>query len=545
MGLDLIPYHKKQVLIIEDLAEMRSSMKSMLANIGVQHTDAVSNGEEGIKKIRDNNYDIIFSDYELGRGKDGQQVLEEVRYSGLIRAQTIFILVTAAQTADMVMGALEYEPDGYITKPVTLDILRSRLNRIVRTKEIYREINKAIDRDDINGALEACNRLAVEHPKFALPAYRIKGNLLIKAKRYDEARDIFDTVLGIKRVAWAMLGMGKVQYYRGDYEDAQEILEGLSATKAKYVEAQDWLAKTLEVQGKYRAAQKVLQEAINTSPKSVTRQQAMGRLAEMNGDTDTMYKAYRRAVALGQNSCFATPDAMIGLAKALQPKIKHGSMRDKKMSSADAFRLCEHARMDFDLTAIDGMKCALAEAETLFNIGKEEEGQLSYRVAMHIAHTLPDLTLDQRLDLLNARFKFESPEDALAEAERIQTAIGNDKRLQIKHFKIMEQYYANDPEKRLALMKERAQSLIDRNDIEDALELLNRAVQLSNADDEVRVLLLKAYVTKFEKGRADPKQISAVDELCKKLATLPEQHDLFVTYERLQKKWLEITGSEE
>ena len=267
MALDLIPYHKKNVLIIEDLAEMRSSMKSMLANMGVQQMETVNNGEEALAKLALNQYDIVFSDYELGRGKDGQQILEEVRYSGPIPAATVYIMVTAAQTVEMVMGALEFEPDGYITKPVTLEILRTRLNRIIRTKDVYREINRAIDKNDINGALEACNRLAVEKPKLALPAYRIKGKLLLGEKRYEEARDIYDTVLGIKRVAWAVLGMGKVEYFSGNYEAAQELLESLAKTKSKYVEAFDWLSKVLEAQGKFKAAQQVLQQAVEESPK--------------------------------------------------------------------------------------------------------------------------------------------------------------------------------------------------------------------------------------------------------------------------------------
>jgi len=298
MALELIPYHKKRVLIIEDMAEMRTSLKSMLNNMGVNLMETVGNGEEAIIKLSYNNYDIVFSDYELGRGKDGQQVLEEMKASGKMPASTAYIMVTAAQTVEMVMGALEYEPDGYIAKPVTLDILRTRLNRIIRTKEVYREINQFIDRKDINGALEACNRLAVERPKFALPAYRIKGKLLLNEERYEEARDIYDTVLGIKRVAWAVLGMGKVEFQQGNYEAAQKLLEGLTRTKAKYVEASDWLAKALEAQGKYKAAQQVLEQAVEQSPKAIRRQQALARLADLNGDADVMFKASKKASIL-------------------------------------------------------------------------------------------------------------------------------------------------------------------------------------------------------------------------------------------------------
>ena len=54
-------------------------MKSMLGNMGVQNVETINSGEEALNKLRSNHYDIIFSDYELGRGKDGQQVLEECR----------------------------------------------------------------------------------------------------------------------------------------------------------------------------------------------------------------------------------------------------------------------------------------------------------------------------------------------------------------------------------------------------------------------------------------------------------------------------------
>ena len=79
MALDLIQYHKKRVLIIEDLAEMRSSMKSMLGTLGVQKIETVNNGEEALHKVAYNTYQIIFSDYELGRGKDGQALIDKAR----------------------------------------------------------------------------------------------------------------------------------------------------------------------------------------------------------------------------------------------------------------------------------------------------------------------------------------------------------------------------------------------------------------------------------------------------------------------------------
>jgi len=545
MALDLIPYHKKNVLIIEDLAEMRSSMKSMLANMGVQTMETVNNGEEALAKLAMNRYHIVFSDYELGRGKDGQQILEEVRHSGLIPASTVYIMVTAAQTVEMVMGALEFEPDGYITKPVTLEILRTRLNRIIRTKDVYREINLAIDKKDINGALEACNRLAVEKPKFALPAYRIKGKLLIGEKRFDEAKDIYDTVLGIKRVAWAVLGMGKVEYFQGNYDEAQKLLESLAQTRSKYVEAFDWLSKVLEAQGKFKAAQKVLEQAIAESPKSVLRQQELARLAELNGDMEAMYKGCRKATGLSKNSVFKNADNLIRYAKALQPKIKHGSMRDQKIAISEAFGLVESAKTEFHLSLSQMVKCGLVEAQTLFNSGKPLEGKMAYRAVSTMIKDSSALSLDDQLDVLVAKLQFEDEPEAQAYSNDILKKIGGNRRLQTKYYGILDFHLSKLPEARLELLKQRGSELLGMKDYEEAWEVLYKATRLPCADVDCQLDALKAIVNLYKQGGRSSDYLNQANELFNLLQNMDSGDPRYPSMEKLRLQWAEQQPDDE
>jgi len=541
MTLDLIPYHKKSVLIIEDLAEMRSSMKSMLTNMGVQSMETVNNGEEALAKLALNKYDIVFSDYELGRGKDGQQILEEVRYSGLIPASTVYIMVTAAQTVEMVMGALEFEPDGYIAKPVTLEILRTRLNRIIRTKDVYRDINRAIDKNDINGALEACNRLAVEKPKFALPAYRIKGKLLLGEKRYEEARDIYDTVLGIKRVAWAILGMGKVEYFDGHYDDAQELLESLAKTKSKYVEAFDWLSKVLEAQGKFKAAQQVLQQAVEESPKAVVRQQELARLAELNGDTETMYKACRKATGLSRNSVFRNAENYIRYAKSLQTKIKHGSLRDQKLAINEAFSHIETAKTEFHLNLSQMVKCSLVEAQTLHNSGKHLEGKMAYRAVRSMIKDESALSLDDQLDVLVAKLQFEEEADSRDYGDELLKKIGSNRRLQTKYYNILDFHLSKLPEARMELLKARGNELMAIKDYEEAWEVLHKATRLPCADVDSQLEALRAAVNLYKQGERNADLLNDTNGLFNILQNMDSGDPRYPSLEKLRLQWAEQT----
>ena len=64
-------------------------------------------------------YDIVLCDYNLGAGQDGQQLLEELRYRHKLKNTSLFVMITAESSRDMVLGALEYLPDDYLTKPIT------------------------------------------------------------------------------------------------------------------------------------------------------------------------------------------------------------------------------------------------------------------------------------------------------------------------------------------------------------------------------------------------------------------------------------------
>ena len=112
--LDLSKIH---FLLIDDFANYRSMLRSILLSCGAQHIDDTFNAEEALKKVAFNQYDVILCDYNLGDGQNGQQLLEEIMHRHLIPYGTIYIMITAENSQNMVMAAVEYRPDGYLNKP--------------------------------------------------------------------------------------------------------------------------------------------------------------------------------------------------------------------------------------------------------------------------------------------------------------------------------------------------------------------------------------------------------------------------------------------
>ena len=105
--LDLIKlYSNKRALVVDEFPDMRASIRRMLRSFGVETVDVANDGGDAMARCRENQYDIIICDYSLGKGKNGQQILEELRFTQSLNHQAIYILVTAEVTRSMVFGAL-------------------------------------------------------------------------------------------------------------------------------------------------------------------------------------------------------------------------------------------------------------------------------------------------------------------------------------------------------------------------------------------------------------------------------------------------------
>jgi DNA-binding NarL/FixJ family response regulator len=221
-------FARKRFMITDDMVDMRSAIKRMVEVIGgqPQNIEINSNGEEAILSLMKNKFDIVLCDYSLGEGKDGQQVLEEARYRDILPHSCIFMLLTAESAAEMVMGALEYEPDGYLVKPFTKDMFHQRLEKVIQKKVRLGQIYKALDQKDPDKALIACDKFLAENPaNGALACKKLKATILLDLNRIEEAKTIYKQVLTEKEVPWAQHGLGKVYYYQERYDEAVEVFE--------------------------------------------------------------------------------------------------------------------------------------------------------------------------------------------------------------------------------------------------------------------------------------------------------------------------------
>lgn len=310
--LDLSKIH---FLIIDDFANYRSMLRSILVSCGAQYIEDASNAADALKKVTYNKYDVILCDYNLGEGQNGQQLLEEIMHRHLMPYGTIYIMITAENTQNMVMAAVEYRPDGYLNKPFPKELLLKRLDMLVQKKAIMKDIYKAYNKKEYQKAIALTDEKMLQHSKQALEIGKLKGEIALTARDIDTALEVYNKALSVRDFQWARVGKARALMLIQHYPQAQELLEGVLSENKNYIEAYDLLAQTLEQQNKLEEVQKVLSKATKISPHTIARQQHLADIAIKNGDSDSAEKALRKAVREGKYSCFGRVDDNLNLAK--------------------------------------------------------------------------------------------------------------------------------------------------------------------------------------------------------------------------------------
>ena len=300
-----INYSELRALVVDDYPGMRSALKTTLANFGLSRIDVASSAAEVIFKLaNDNAYDVILCDFNLGEGRDGQQLLEELRHRGLISLDAAFIMVTAESIYEKVVATAELAPDDYMIKPFSSEIMRNRLDSILQRKLAFAGVYRHYEAHRLESAIAGCDELVRTQPKYLVDALRFKGEVLNTLGRYEEAEALYRQVIKMRPLPWARMGLAKALHLRKLEDEAEQILLDILEKTPEMVAAYDLLAEVRLARKDGAGAQAVLQQGVAISGKTVRRQQKLGVVAQDNGDLATARGAFTAVIEKGQHSVF-------------------------------------------------------------------------------------------------------------------------------------------------------------------------------------------------------------------------------------------------
>ncbi len=123
-----------KILIIEDEEVIQRVLKKILESEGYE-IDSAYNGVEGIKKIKENDYDVVLCDIKMPK-KDGIEVLEE---SKKIKPDLPFVMISGHGDLPTAVESMRKGAYDYIQKPPDLNRLLTSLRNAQKLGTLVKE----------------------------------------------------------------------------------------------------------------------------------------------------------------------------------------------------------------------------------------------------------------------------------------------------------------------------------------------------------------------------------------------------------------------
>lgn len=132
------------ILIIDDERSIRKTLTEILTYEGY-NIDEAADGEEGLKKFKDKNYDLVLCDIKMPK-LDGIEFLEKAKE---INADIPIIVISGHGNIETAVDAVKKGAFDYISKPpdlnrmlITLRNAMDRTNLVAETKVLKRKVGK-------------------------------------------------------------------------------------------------------------------------------------------------------------------------------------------------------------------------------------------------------------------------------------------------------------------------------------------------------------------------------------------------------------------
>ncbi len=117
------------ILIVDDYKIMLKIVRNLLMQLGFGNIEEAMDGSAALQKLCHKNYGLVISDWNM-EPMSGLQLLKEVRLDTKLK-DVPFIMITAESKSENVIAAKDAGVNGYIVKPFTAAILKSRINTVL------------------------------------------------------------------------------------------------------------------------------------------------------------------------------------------------------------------------------------------------------------------------------------------------------------------------------------------------------------------------------------------------------------------------------
>ena len=261
-------FKKGYVLVVDDVPNMRKTIRNMLRQLGTTDIKEADDGDTAIKLLGTSSETckFVLLDWNMPR-MPGIHVAREIRADEAYQNLPI-LMITAETYQDQIAHAGEIGINGYIIKPFNAKILNDRILTIMEARTNPPEHVKLIK----------------------------AGETFVMQGKYDIAIEMFEESRSLSESARVLVHIGQAAEKKGDLKTAAENYGKAQEINPKYLKAYIVAADLNMKMGNEKAAMEALEKASEISPNNTDRQMNLGKIYLKNGDSEKADKAFSKAV---------------------------------------------------------------------------------------------------------------------------------------------------------------------------------------------------------------------------------------------------------
>lgn len=122
------------ILVVDDVNTMRIQFRDLLKSMGFRKVQLASNGQEARRILEVEPVHLVLSDWQM-LPMDGLELLQWVRKNAKLQ-EIGFVMVTAENSKERVLQAIQAGVDDYLVKPLTPAQIQSKIFGILLKKQV-------------------------------------------------------------------------------------------------------------------------------------------------------------------------------------------------------------------------------------------------------------------------------------------------------------------------------------------------------------------------------------------------------------------------
>ena len=536
-----VNYSDKRFLIVDNIKPSRDALKQFALSLNANKIDSTLYPTDVVTMCQNVDYDVIFLGYDLGeKQKNGQQLLEELRTHHAISRQCIVIIITAESSQEMVLAALEHEPDDYLTKPYTVNELTKRLDRCIQKKTAFKEIYAALDNNNHKKVIRLCNDALTQNTPYRLECLGIISRQYFELEQYKLAEKIYLSNQDKPNCPWANIGLGKIALSENKIPSAINLFNQVKQHYPCYLDTYDWLSEAYLALEEFQKAEDILEQALFISPRSVARLKCYAELCLTNEHYEKATEAFKQTNDLAYNSIHHHPDNALKFARALAEYSHEISAHLAKRLNNKAFKALASMTKEFNQVEFK-IQSNLLSACLFKNINESRSASEMFANAKTLLDKSQDsLSPASLIEVYKSLIKLGELQAAQQLVTSLIERCSDDLEIMTQVDKLSDSSLDEIDKLKAQQALNGAASLYKNRDYLTAIEKLRKALSLYPQHLGIKLNLIQALLVAYEAAPNDTHNLRQASLIISALAPCTRTKNIDLRYNKLKDKFTQL-----